>query len=418
MGVITTASAIPEDVFGDYRSAFSALGAAEVLDIRVRDRDDAADDRFTAMIRRSDVIFISGGDQMRLTNIFGGSPALEAIRTRHNEGAVVAGTSAGAACQSTTMVYGGPADDSLRKGAVKMAAGFGFVDGVIIDTHFLERGRFSRLMEVGTTNPEYLGVGLGEDAAVLFEGDVIRAFGPGHVILVDSSAITGSNVFDLDEGEAVTVHNVTMHALVDGYGYNLATGVSLGRKSSRPTAWSRGMRILEHRALRGPNYYSRYQAIYMRLDIEELEQRPSDKVEGIVERLQSLMPSIYEHRCSVGEAGGFLQRLRNGTYAGHVVEHIAIELQNLVGFSVGYGKTVDSYDAGIYNVIYRYRDEATGLAAGVAAVDVVQRLFDGAISTFSRMSTTSRRCATPTRSVRRQARSWTPPRRGASRSTT
>jgi cyanophycinase len=221
VGVITTASSIPDEVFEGYEAVFAKLGAAEVLDIRVRSRQDAADPRFVSMIGRSDVIFISGGDQMRLTNLFGASDALEAIRSRHQEGAVVAGTSAGAACQSATMVYGGPADDSLRKGAVKMAAGFGLVDGVIIDTHFLERGRFSRLMEVGATNPEYLGVGIGEDAAVLFEDDVIRAFGPGHVILVDSSGITGSNVFDLNDGEAVTVHNVVMHALVDGYGYSL-----------------------------------------------------------------------------------------------------------------------------------------------------------------------------------------------------
>ncbi|SES34069.1 cyanophycin synthetase [Tranquillimonas rosea] len=137
------------------------------------------------------------------------------------------------------------------------------------------------------------------------------------------------------------------------------------------------MRILEQRALRGPNYYSRYLSIYMRLDIEELEDRPSDQVPEIAERLEALMPTIHDHRCSVGEPGGFLQRVRNGTYAGHMVEHVAIELQNQVGFSVGYGKTVDSYDPGIYNVVYRYRDEATGLAAGVAAVDIVKKLYDG-----------------------------------------
>ncbi|KAA9009344.1 cyanophycin synthetase [Histidinibacterium aquaticum] len=137
------------------------------------------------------------------------------------------------------------------------------------------------------------------------------------------------------------------------------------------------MNILEHRALRGPNYYSRYQAIYMRLAIEELEDRPSDQVPGIAENLEDLIPTIHDHRCSVGEPGGFLQRVRNGTYAGHMVEHVAIELQNLIGFSVGYGKTVDSYDKGIYNVVYRYRDEATGLAAGEAAVEIVQKLYDG-----------------------------------------
>ncbi|MDR5897589.1 cyanophycin synthetase [Halomonas vilamensis] len=137
------------------------------------------------------------------------------------------------------------------------------------------------------------------------------------------------------------------------------------------------MKILEHRALRGPNYYSRYQAIFMRLDIAELEERPSDLVPGIVERLTTLLPTLQEHRCSVGRPGGFLERLERGTWAGHVVEHVAIELQNLIGFSVGYGKTVDSYETGIYHVIYRYRDEACGLVAGVESVDLVARLFHG-----------------------------------------
>lgn len=222
VGVITTASSIPDTVFEDYRRVFEEIGTAEVLDIRIRDRKDSGSDIFVDMIRRADVIFISGGDQMRLTNILGATKALSMIRARREDGAVIAGTSAGAACQSQTMVYGGPADDSLRKGAVKMSAGFGLIDRVVMDTHFLERGRFSRLMEVGATNPECLGVGLGEDAAVMFDGDLIRAFGPGHVILVDSSQITGSNVFDLEDGEAVTVSNVIMHALVDGYAYSMA----------------------------------------------------------------------------------------------------------------------------------------------------------------------------------------------------
>jgi cyanophycin synthetase len=137
------------------------------------------------------------------------------------------------------------------------------------------------------------------------------------------------------------------------------------------------VKILELRALRGPNYYSRYLTIYMRLDIEELEETPSDQVPGLLERLQQLIPSLYEHRCSVGERGGFLQRVERGTWAGHVVEHVAIELQNLIGFSVGYGKTVDSYDKGVYNVVFRYRDEACGLAAGREAVEIVERLFKG-----------------------------------------
>lgn len=223
VGVITTASSVPQDVYEGYEEAFMRLGASEVRDVRIRQRSEADDERFIEMIDGCDVIFISGGDQMRLTNVLGASRALERIRARRKAGAVIAGTSAGAACQSSTMVYGGPADDSLRKGAVKMSSGFGFASGVIIDTHFLERGRFSRLMEVGAANPSDIGIGLGEDAAIVFlSDDTIEAFGPGHVVVIDSSKISGSNVFDLDDGEAVYVSNVIMHALVDGYGFCLS----------------------------------------------------------------------------------------------------------------------------------------------------------------------------------------------------
>ena len=221
VGVITTASAYPEEVFADYLQAFERLGAGAVLDISIRERADAEASVFIEMIDGSDAIFIAGGDQMRLTSIFGASTALKSLRARYQEGAVIAGTSAGAACQCTTMVYGGKATDSLRKGTVKMTAGFGLIEGIIIDTHFLERGRFSRLMEVGATNPEYLGVGLSEDSAALFENDKLYAFGAGHVILVDSSEITSSNVFELDDGEAVSLYNVKIHALVDGDVYSI-----------------------------------------------------------------------------------------------------------------------------------------------------------------------------------------------------
>lgn len=137
------------------------------------------------------------------------------------------------------------------------------------------------------------------------------------------------------------------------------------------------MKILEHRALRGPNYYSRYLTIFMRLDIGELEERSSDLVPKIVDNLKAAIPTIEEHRCTPGYPGGFLERVGRGTWAGHMVEHVAIELQNLIGFSVGFGKTLDTYETGIYNVVYRYRDEACGLAAGVEAVNIVERLYNG-----------------------------------------
>ncbi len=134
------------------------------------------------------------------------------------------------------------------------------------------------------------------------------------------------------------------------------------------------IQILEHRALRGPSRYSRYPTIFMRADIGELEQKPSDTIPGFPERLRERLPTLQTHRCSVGEPGGFLQRVRRGTWAGHVVEHVAIELQCLAGIEVGFGKTLGTSDDGIYRIVYRYRVESAGLLAGREAVALVEAI--------------------------------------------
>lgn len=220
--VIATASGVPEEVLPAYKGAFERIGAREVHTLDVRRREQAADPQNVALVERCGVVFFTGGDQLRLTHVFGGSPVLSAIRERYEAGAVVAGTSAGAVALSATMIYDGAAADALRKGAVKMTTGFGFVEGVVIDSHFLERGRFTRLMEVGATNPEYLGVGLGEDAGVIVHPDrVLEAVGSGHVIIVDSSGLASSNVTEIGAGEPVAVEHVVMHALIRGYGYDV-----------------------------------------------------------------------------------------------------------------------------------------------------------------------------------------------------
>lgn len=222
VAVIATASGKPDEVLPAYEAAFGRLGAPRVHALEVRERKDAADPESMRAIGRSGVIFFTGGDQLRLTNVLGGSDILEAIRARFLAGAVVAGTSAGAVALSTTMIYNGGAADALHKGAVKMSSGLGFVDGLIIDSHFLERGRFTRLMEVGATNPEHLGVGLGEDTAAIIRPDrVLEAVGPGHVILIDSRDLASSNVADLAMGEAVAIENMVMHALIAGHGFDI-----------------------------------------------------------------------------------------------------------------------------------------------------------------------------------------------------
>lgn len=222
VAVIATASGIPDEIFPVYEEVFSRIGAKRMHRIDVRTREDAREDHHIETVERCGTIFFTGGDQLRLTNVLGGSPLLEAIRASHEKGAVVAGTSAGAAAMSTTMIYNGQAADALRKGAVRMSSGLGFVEDIIIDSHFLERGRFTRLMEVGATNPEYIGVGLGEDSAVIFHpGGVLEAIGSGHVIIVYSRDIRSSNVAELNDGEPVALEHVIMHALISGYGYDV-----------------------------------------------------------------------------------------------------------------------------------------------------------------------------------------------------
>jgi len=220
--VIATASGIPDEVLPAYEAVFTRLGASRVHCLPVSTREDAASKEAVQAVEASDIVFFTGGDQLRLTYVLGGSSLLSAIRQRFMSGGVVAGTSAGAMALSTTMIYNGNAADALRKGAVNMSSGLGFVDGLIIDTHFLERGRFTRLMEVGATNPNDLGVGLGEDAAVIVHPNgMLEAAGPGHVILIDSRDLALSNVAELSIGGAVAISNVVMHALISGHGFDV-----------------------------------------------------------------------------------------------------------------------------------------------------------------------------------------------------
>lgn len=138
------------------------------------------------------------------------------------------------------------------------------------------------------------------------------------------------------------------------------------------------MKILEIRALRGPNYWSirRHKLIVMKLDLEEMENLPSDKIPGFSERLKAMIPSLYEHECSEGHPGGFFERLDDGTWMGHITEHIALEIQTLAGMDVGFGRTRSTTQPGVYNVVFSYMEEKVGIYAARAAVRIAQALID------------------------------------------
>jgi cyanophycin synthetase len=139
------------------------------------------------------------------------------------------------------------------------------------------------------------------------------------------------------------------------------------------------MKILKIQALRGPNIWSikRKKLIQMRLDLEEMEQSPTNKIDGFNERLEAMFPTMIEHRCSEGCRGGFFMRLEKGTWMGHVIEHIALEIQTLAGMDTGFGRTRETKTPGIYNVVFSYTEENVGLFAAESSVAIAEALIKG-----------------------------------------
>ena len=139
------------------------------------------------------------------------------------------------------------------------------------------------------------------------------------------------------------------------------------------------MKIIKIQALRGPNIWSirRKKLIQMRLDLEEIEQFPTNLIDGFRERLETMIPSLIEHRCSEGVRGGLFMRIENGTWMGHVIEHIALEIQSLAGMETGFGRTRETKTPGTYNVVFSYTEENVGLFAAESAVRIAEALIAG-----------------------------------------
>ena len=136
------------------------------------------------------------------------------------------------------------------------------------------------------------------------------------------------------------------------------------------------MKIREIRTLSGPNYWTSRPCIQLVLDIGGLEEKPTNKIRGFYGRLKKTLPSLHDHRCSIGSKGGFFQRVKKGTWMGHVVEHVALELQTLAEMDTGFGRTRETGERGVYNVVYSYIVGEAGKRAGILAVDLCEHLID------------------------------------------
>lgn len=221
--VITTASSIPLEVAENYISAFTKMGCTNVDVMNIRNREDAKKQEYEERIAKADGVMISGGDQLRLTTIFGGTKFLEIIIDRYkHDGLVIAGTSAGAMAMSNTMIYQGRSDLAHLKGEVKITTGLAFMPDVIIDSHFDKRGRFNRLAQAVSSNPACTGIGLGEDTGVIVtNSNHIEVIGSGAVVIIDGRDISHSNITEVGMGTPISVENLRVHIMVHGNLYHV-----------------------------------------------------------------------------------------------------------------------------------------------------------------------------------------------------
>ncbi len=220
--VLPIASRIPEEAGGQYVEPFQTIGAKTVNIMDIRTRAEADSDELVQRIIDADVVFFTGGDQLRITNLLGGSRVLETLKGHFQRGGVIAGTSAGAAAMSQAMIYQGRAGNALRKGNVQMTPGLGLIRNTVVDSHFTQRGRFSRLLEVVIGNPGVIGLGLDEDSGVVVrEGRVAEAIGSGVVVVIDGRDMDYSNVTDVAMGTAIAEEGVRVHTLTTGHAFDL-----------------------------------------------------------------------------------------------------------------------------------------------------------------------------------------------------
>lgn len=214
--IITTASKMQVEVSETYMNAFNVLGAINIGHFQINSRVDANNLENLERLKQADAVLFTGGDQLRLTSIIGGTVFQQTLLDKYNhEEFVYAGTSAGAAAASSSMIYQGNSSEALFKGSVEINSGLGLIDSIIVDTHFIQRGRIGRLFQVVVGNPMKIGIGLGEDTGLLItnNNDKMTAIGSGSIILVDGRQITDTNLTQIETGRPISISNIITHVM-------------------------------------------------------------------------------------------------------------------------------------------------------------------------------------------------------------
>jgi cyanophycinase len=230
IAVIPTASSLDE-TGPAYQTLFDSLGAAETVVLEIRERADCSDEHILETLERADAVFITGGNQLRLSTTLGGTPVAQALRRRNASGMPIAGTSAGAAIMPEHMIAGGDPGGTPQADMTTLAPGLGLTNKVMIDQHFRQRDRIGRLLSALSYNPFPVGLGIDEDTAVIIDGDdQIEVVGSGAVTILDPSHLKFTSVSESDGGEPVCLIDLRLHVLNSGSRYDLKTRM----------AWPRG----------------------------------------------------------------------------------------------------------------------------------------------------------------------------------
>lgn len=221
--LVTSATTRPREVGEGYSRLFQKLGAGEVTVLDVASRREANLESSYRLVAEATGIFFTGGDQLRITSLLGGTRLDEAFHRAYEGGAVLAGTSAGASAMSETMIVEGDGDDPPHRNNVQMAPGLGLIREVVVDQHFAQRGRLGRLLTAVAQHPYMLGVGIDEDTAMVVEpGGVFEVIGSQTVTVVDGREIRETNISETGPREPLVLTNVILHILPAGYRFDLA----------------------------------------------------------------------------------------------------------------------------------------------------------------------------------------------------
>lgn len=219
--VMTVATNESDAAAVKYNRLFRGLGVRHVEVVDVSEREDSFDDRSLKKVANADALFFTGGDQLNVTSLLGGSPLHNLIHERYSKGILIAGTSAGAAMMSSSMIISGQSDVAPSVGGVQIAPGMNMIEGAVIDSHFSQRGRHGRLLTAVAHYPQVLGLGIDERTAMVFRDGEFKVIGEGVVTVIDGSQMNHSDLPYRKKEETIGMFGVRVHVLPAGYGYDM-----------------------------------------------------------------------------------------------------------------------------------------------------------------------------------------------------